>query len=805
MDQKLKDLEKSCTRQATVCPHWLPGGDAFWYTREAEAGKSEFILVDCITGLRRPAFDHIGLAAELGKRTEQEVGSDNFPFWWINIARDGAWTRFQFDEQTWQYGNSGTLELWHGDFDNGNFEKGCKEVPSPPDSHHMIAITFANHTTTSIAYSWIDEAGEPRRYGSVGAGQRRTQQSYVGHIWRLTAQDSGKNIACAVKDKPSVVIIEELPSTLTLRWETDKGSEDSDSAQHTTKSEPGLVAFVRDCNVWVRNSDGTERPISTDGFIDNEFKEDCIYPSTDGKYAVAWQCKPGTKRLIHMVESSPKNQLQPKLSSIPYLKPGDNVEVKRPRLFDLVARQEILVDDNLFRKPYALTNIGWSKDGKKYRFVFNERGHQHLRLLEIGLGGAVKVLVDESSGTFIDYYNKMYHKIMESKDEILWTSERDGWNHLYLFDLKDGTLKNQVTKGEWVIRSVESVDEDMRRIWFQGYGMVPGQDPYYAHLACVNFDGSGLRVVTEGDGTHTWKWSLDKRFLIDSWSRVDFPPCTAVRDAETGKEIVQLEQVRVEPLIDAGWVAPERFAAPGRDSQTSIYGVIIRPTDLDPSKKDPVLEQIYAGPQGYYTPKTFQTFPNSRRLADQGYILVLLDGMGTNWRSKAFHNVAYKNLKDGGFPDRIAWIRSAAETRPWMDLSRVGCYGGSAGGQNAAAAVLHHSDFYKAASASAGCHDNRMDKLWWNELWMGYPVDDSYRESSNVTHAHKLGGALMLAVGEMDTNVDPSSTMQLVHALIEADKDFDLVFVPGGDHHVSSLPYVMRKQDRFFQRHLQDC
>ncbi|KAH6658157.1 peptidase S9 [Truncatella angustata] len=804
MDRKLQDLEESCIRQATVTPQWLPGGDAFWYMRVTESEKSQFILVDCVKGTCQTAFDHNGLAEELSRCTEQNVSTHDLPFWWINIARDGTWMRFQLGEQTWQYSQDGKLEPWHGEFVKGDFENGCKEVPSP-ESRHPSSITFKNHTTKPITYSWINNSGEPTYYGTLSVGQVKTQQSYVDHIWRVAIENPEKRVAFAVKSSPSSAVIEELPKSLALRWETDKSTEDFDSGEGPVDPKSAPQAFVRDFNIWVKDTEEIESQISFDGFEDNKFQDDCIYPSADGRHVVVWQCKPASRHAIHMVESSPEDQLQPKLNTIQYLRPGDNVEVQRPRLFDLVARHEISVEDTLFRNPYALTNIGWSKNGKNYRFIFNERGHRHLRLLEITLSGTVHIVVEEKSSTFVDYAQKLYYKTLEPNDELLWASERDGWNHLYLFDLKDGKLKNQVTKGDWVMRSVDSVDEHKRLIWFTGFGMVPGEDPYYAHLARVNFDGSDLRIVTEGNGSHTWKWAPDKHYLIDSWSRVDCPPRTVVRDAQTGKHIVDLEQRRLDILVEAGWSSPERFVAPGRDGKTGIHGIIVRPIDFKDSKKYPILELIYAGPQNYYTPKTFQSIPNLRERANQGYIVVLLDAMGTNWRSKAFHDVCYKNLKDAGFLDRIAWIRAAAATRPWMDLSRVGCYGHSAGGQNAAAAVMHHGDFYKAAAASAGCHDNRMDKLWWNELWMGYPVDDSYRESSNVTHAYKLSGALMLVVGELDTNVNPASTMQVVNALIKADKDFDLVFIPGGDHQVIQLPYVIRKQERFFKRHLQDC
>jgi dipeptidyl aminopeptidase/acylaminoacyl peptidase len=247
---------------------------------------------------------------------------------------------------------------------------------------------------------------------------------------------------------------------------------------------------------------------------------------------------------------------------------------------------------------------------------------------------------------------------------------------------------------------------------------------------------------------------------------------------------------------------PEPFAAKGRDGKTDIFGVIYRPSHFSPKKKYPVVEAIYAGPHGQFVPKDFGAFHGPQRLAELGFIVVQIDGMGTNWRSKAFHDVCWKNLKDAGFPDRIAWMQAAAIKYPFMDLFRVGIYGGSAGGQNAMRAVLDHADFYKAAAADCGCHDNRMDKVWWNEAWMGWPVDESYAKNSNVTDAHKLGGKLLLTVGMLDRNVDPSSTMQVVDALIKADKDFEFIAFPSGGHGAGGSPYGTRRREEFFVQHL---
>jgi dipeptidyl aminopeptidase/acylaminoacyl peptidase len=381
-------------------------------------------------------------------------------------------------------------------------------------------------------------------------------------------------------------------------------------------------------------------------------------------------------------------------------------------------------------------------------------------------------------------------------------SERDGWNHLYLYDAATGQVKNQITRGGWVVRGVEHVNEKARQIWFRAGGIRPGQDPYYLHYCRVNFDGTGLTVLTEGDGNHRGQFSPDRRFLLDTWSRVDQPPVTELRRDDDGRLVCELEHTDGSALLQTGWRAPERFVAKGRDGATDIYGVILRPTNFDPAKKYPVIEDIYAGPQDSFTPKEFRAFHGQQELAELGFIVVQMDGMGTSNRSKKFHDVCWKNLADAGFPDRILWIKAAAAQHPEMDLTRIGIYGGSAGGQNALRALLDHGDFYKVGVADCGCHDNRMDKIWWNELWMGWPVDESYVKSSNVADAHKLQGKLLLVVGELDHNVDPSSTMQVVNALEKANKDFDLLVITGSDHGAAESPYGKRRRADFFVRNL---
>jgi len=298
------------------------------------------------------------------------------------------------------------------------------------------------------------------------------------------------------------------------------------------------------------------------------------------------------------------------------------------------------------------------------------------------------------------------------------------------------------------------------------------------------------------------EWSPDRRFFIDTWSRVDSAPVTQLRRGEDGKLVCLLEEADISEIKSNGRLFPERFAAKGRDGTTDIYGVIFRPRDFDASRKYPIVENIYGGPQDSYVPKAFRSSYGPQRIADLGFVVVQIDGMGTSNRSKAFHDVCWKNLADAGFPDRIPWIKAAAASRPYMDLSRVGIYGGSAGGQNALDGLLLHGDFYKVGVADCGGHDNRMDKIWWNEQWMGWPVGPEYAASSNVTNAHFLTGKLMLMVGELDHNVDPASTMQVVNALEKANKDFDLVIVTGANHGSAETRYGAHRRAQFLVRSL---
>lgn len=639
-----------------------------------------------------------------------------------------------------------------------------------------------------------------RDYQAAGLPIDRLEFPEIGSTFRFQA--AGKSWQC---DSKNYTLVEDSSPWPPAREPAKPGGRRwaFDLFRQQRSPDGKWVAFIKDHNLYLRAlAGGAEFALSHDGEADDSYSAD-VFWSPDSKKLVALRTNKGDDRKVYLIESSPKNQLQPKLQSYSYLKPGDQIPITKPHLFDVDSRKEIPIRDELFPNPWSISRLHWEADSRRFTFLYNQRGHQVLRVIAVDAEtGNASALIDEQSKTFIDYAHKLYVHDLADTHEIIWMSERDGWNHLYLYDTQTGKLKKQITRGAWVVRGVDRVDREKRQIWFQAGGIHPDQDPYFIHYCRVNFDGTGLVSLTEGDGTHAIEYSPDGQFFLDTFSRVDLPPVTELRRATDGKLVCPLEKADVTALMATGWHVPEPFIAKGRDGKTDIHGVIYRPTNFDPKKKYPVIEYVYAGPQGSFVPKGFRPFHQPQALAELGFILVQIDGMGTSNRSKAFHDVCWKNLGDSGFPDRIRWIKAAAAKYPFMDVTRVGIYGGSAGGQSSTRAVLAHPDFYKVAVSDCGCHDNRMDKIWWNELWMGWPIGPHYAEQSNVTNAHKLRGKLLLIVGELDRNVDPASTMQVVSALVKADKDFDLLVVPGVGHGASENPYGRRRRQDFFVRHL---
>jgi dipeptidyl-peptidase 4 len=492
--------------ETRLSPHWLPSNDAFWYRKDSPQKKFEFIFVDAKNGIRRPAFDHVRLAEALSAQGT-EANPSSLPFAWIDPARNGSVVRFRTGDKTWEFGLDGKLSPFSGQLSEEKLQPLPFEFPSGA-SDERTSITFINRGKTPLLLFWIDPDGKRVAYGTVEVGKPFRRQTYVGHVWTLVDPVTGEVMASfRASANEAQAIIEDtrnqIPTKLG-RFITEPHNPPAPTIEPADHSEPTLPGFTPNVSSPRRDVDNSETPLAR-----NDNDQWPIprknFPSPDGKITVKYQTTPEQEHTVYMVESSPKDQVQPKLkTNKQYLKPGDNIAIDRPRLYASSSR-EIPTDDALFQNPWSIDHMGWNADSAEYRFLYNQRGHQILRIIGINQEGKARIIHEEKQKTFIDYSSKIYSHEIKGKDELIWASERDGWNHLYLIDLKAGAIKNQITKGNWVMRSVDKVDDVKRQIWFKAFGMVPGQDPYYAHLARVNFDGTDLTILTEGDGTHTWK------------------------------------------------------------------------------------------------------------------------------------------------------------------------------------------------------------------------------------------------------------------------------------------------------------
>jgi len=794
--------------KASIHPHWLTDGTAFWYRNDLRDGRREFVFVDAVEGVRRPAFDHQRLADALRKVGVKDVQPHRLPLEALELApAEGAIT-FRAGGRSWRC-DLKQYELQRSEDQGSAAEDGLPPLapPNVPRASERTGpesqLTFVNRTEGDVDLFWLDTSGRRQSYGKLAAGRQREQHTYAGHVW-VVVGDGGTVLAVfRAEESPARAVITGKAADYARPRRTEGPRE---RTRPRDESHDGKwTAVVKDHNVFLQSKhDDQEIQLSTDGSAEDGY--DRLQWAPDGKTLVAFRVEPGDRKEVHLIESSPREGGRAKLHSRPYSLPGDKFTRYELNLFQVDAKKQIKPEVDGLGLDWGAPRLRWKADGRRFIYEKIDRGHQRFRLIEVDTHtGDVRNLIDEQTETFIwtaHAENLRLRRLnwLDKTDELIYVSERDGWRHLYLVDAASGRIR-RITKGPWVVRGIDRIDEDARQIWFHACGKNPDQDPYLIHYYRINFDGSGLVALTEGNGTHSIQYSPDRRYLIDTYSRVDMAPVHELRRTCDGKLICKLEKADISELAAAGWEPPEVFAAKGRDGKTDIWGIICRPRDFDPGKKYPVIEDIYAGPQSAYVPKRFSSSRRYASLTELGFVVVKIDGMGTAHRSKVFHDVCWHNLKDAGLPDRILWMKAAAKGRPWMDLDRVGVYGNSAGGQNAAAAVLHHGDFYKAAVASCGCHDNRMDKASWNEQWMGYPVGPQYAECSNITHAHRLRGKLMLIVGEMDNNVPPESTMRLVDALVKARKDFELLVIPGGGHGMGGS-YGQRRMQDFFVRHL---
>jgi dipeptidyl aminopeptidase/acylaminoacyl peptidase len=658
-----------------------------------------------------------------------------------------------------------------------------KGIKQPAFDHDRLATALSNASGKKV---------EPKRIQISNLvfqqSAKQLQFRFNGQWWQLDLDTYTCTQPAAIPDTPATA----TNPRSRPRWDRG-GRRDSVSPNKQ------WTATIKDYNVVIRAANSSEEIVfTTDGTKEKPYGQ--LFWSPDSKYVVGYKMDPREAKEVYYVLTS-NGSTRGELRSQRYAQPGDEFTGYEMYVFNLAAKQPLKVNTEVYNF-LGMPHLRWKQNDNRY-FTYEkaDRGHQRFRIIEVDAQtGNTRNIIEEQTNTFI-YEQRAFTAYLPETNEMIWSSEKDGWRHLYLVDGNKGGVKNQITSGEWVVRDIDSVDATKREIWFRASGMNAGEDPYNVHYYRISFDGKKLVKLTPAIGNHLVTFSSDRKYFTDTYSQPAVAPVTALRRTLDGKLVMELEKADVSAYLATGVRLPEVFVAKGRDGKTDIWGVVCRPRHFDSTQQYPVIENIYAGPQDAFVPKNFMTFGEMQSMAELGFVVIQCDGMGTANRSKAFHDVCWKNLADAGFADRILWMKALAAKYPYIDITRVGVYGTSAGGQNAAGAVLFHPEFYKAAVAACGCHDNRVDKQWWNEQWMGYPVGKHYEEQSNITHAGKLQGKLLLIVGEADTNVPPESTYRMADALIKAGKTFDFLAIPGMGHSDGGV-YGRKKKRDFFVKSL---
>ena len=592
------------------------------------------------------------------------------------------------------------------------------------------------------------------------------------------------------------------------------------------------AAFIRDYNLWVRDiASGKETQLTTDGVKDFGYATDNAGWQMSDNPILVWS--PDSKKIATFQQDQrkdgemylvPVTNGHPQLQAWKYPLVGDKdvtmierviIDVDSPKVIRLKMppdqHRSTICDDVSCRGGSGWDDVQWSEDGTHLAFVSTSRDHKQewFRVADASTGDIREVMTETAPKFFESGNDKVNWKYLPKSNEILWFSERDNWGQMYLYDLTTGKLKNQITHGEGNVTQVLSVDEAARRIYFLAVGKEKGRDPYFSHYYSIGFDGSGLKLLTPEDADHTITPSLDGRHFVDVYSTPTQPQTTVVRD-RNGKVVVEVAKQDISKLVAAGWVPPTPITVKARDGKTDIYGFMFKPTNFDASKKYPIVNNVYPGPQtGSCGGRSFTaSHRDMQALAELGFVVVCIDGMGTPFRSKAFHEFYFGNLGDNTIPDQVAGMKELAAKYPWIDIDRVGMYGHSGGGNATAAAMFNYPDFFKVGIAESGNHDQRDYEDDWAEKWAGLEVKNpdgtsNYDSQANQNIAKNLKGHLLLAHGTMDNNVPLNNTLLVVDALIKANKDFDLLIIPNVAHgYAEASPYMARRRWDYFVRNL---
>ena len=598
------------------------------------------------------------------------------------------------------------------------------------------------------------------------------------------------------------------------------------AANNAVTSPDGKKAvFIKDWNLWVRDvASKAEKPLTTDGVKDFGYATDnagwrksdrpVVLWSPDSKKVATFQQDERNVGEMHLIEPKPGHSV---LKSWKYPLPGDDVVAMLHRVVidvDGAAMVRFKMGPDYHRAmlgdDFSVSDMIWSPDGARLAFVSTSRDHKKatVRLADLATGD-VRTLFEESEKTHFE--SQAGWHVLWASSEIIWNSQRDDWSHLYLYDLNSGALKNQITSGPGPVTSIVRVDEKARTVYFMANGREAGQDLYFSHFYRIGLDGKGYASLTPDDGHHSVQLSTSGRFLIDTSSTPEREPTVVLRDA-AGKIVMPLEKADISKLVAFGWKPPMTFAVKGRDGKTDIHGQLFRPTNLDPQKKYPIINQAYPGPQsGSVGSRAFAAARGDKQaLAELGFVVVSIDGMGTPGRSKSFHDAYYGAMgRDNTLPDQVAGMKELAAKYPWIDIDRAAMWGHSGGGFITAGAMFRYPDFFKVGISESGNHDQRVYEDDWGERYQGLLVKgenggpDSYDVEANQTVANNLKGKLLLMHGMQDDNVPPENTYLVMEALIKANKDFDLLLLPSQRHGFGTDgPYVMRRRWDYFVKHL---
>jgi len=591
------------------------------------------------------------------------------------------------------------------------------------------------------------------------------------------------------------------------------------------------AAFIRGYNLWVRDvASSRETQLTTDGAKDFGYATDnagwvrsdrpILVWSPDSKKIATFQQDERAVGEMYLVDTKAGH---PTLQAWKYPLPGDSViamiqrviiDVDVPRVTRLDmpadAHRSTLCDHIICRGNEGWADVQWYPDGSQLAFVSTSRDHKHevLRVANAATGKIRDVLREDVATQFESGNGLVNWRVLPASNEVIWFSERDDWGQLYLYDLGTGRLKNKITTGEGNVDQLLRVDDKGRALYFVGNAKERGRDPYFRHFYKIKMDGTGLTLLTPDDADHEITLPASAQYFVDTYSRPEVPQVSVVRDLN-GKLLLTLETADITGLRATGWKPPMPITVKARDGKTDLYGLLYAPTNLDRTKKYPIVNHIYPGPQtGSVGGRGFSPARgDAQALAELGFVVVEIDGMGTPWRSKSFHDYYYGRMGDNTLPDQVAGMKELARRFSWIDIDRAGIYGHSGGGFAAADAMFRYPDFFKVGISEAGNHDNRVYEDDWGERYQGLLVrgpdgSDNYAPEANQLLAQNLKGKLLLAHGTLDDNVPPNNTLLVVDALIKANKDFDLLLLPNRRHGFGNEAYMVRRRWDYFVKYL---